>query len=185
MPTSAISSRALEQSHVSVVNGSSQAKPILWVLHTPNKGLLNDFRQRGAETGPSVLNHFGTNESTLDYTEQHCALQGDTATSTRSPARCHSPNTFRVCISCAVIACAASLPSFLTTTLTCTLSGAPSAFQHSAVCIRICIRLLEQESKHLSYSKSLLIWKPVSCKIFKLSTVVPRLFTHIQWAAKR
>lgn len=59
------------------------------------------------------------------------------------------------------------------------------AFQCDVFCIFICIGLLEQESKHLSYCKSLLIWKSVSCKIFKLSTVVPRLFTHFQWAAKR
>lgn len=159
MPTSAISLRALEQSHVSVVNGSSQAKPMLWALRSRNNGLLNDFRLPGAEPAPSASNHFGISESIADDTGQHCALQGDSATGTHSSARCHSPNTFCVCISCAVIACAASLPSFLTTTLTCTLSGVPSALQHSAVCIRICIRLLEQESKHLSYCKSLLIWK--------------------------
>lgn len=51
VPTSAISLCVLEQSRVWEVNGNSQAKPVLRVLHPCNNGLLNDFQLGGAEPG--------------------------------------------------------------------------------------------------------------------------------------
>lgn len=51
VPTSAISLCVLEQSRVWEVNGNSQAKPALRVLHPCNNGLLNDFQLGRAEPG--------------------------------------------------------------------------------------------------------------------------------------